>query len=98
MTTARAVSSVMPSVALAPRRAAVPQRVAHQEVEAQEAVLHEAAARVAGAILRGNRTVVAVAPAVTTMEITIHHVAVAEAEGDNVLWDTLRVEIYQKSK
>jgi hypothetical protein len=42
--------------------------------------------------------VVAVAEAVMTMEITIHHVAVAEAEGDNVLWDTLRVEIYQKSQ
>jgi len=76
----------MPSVALVPRRAAVPQRVAHREVEAREAVLHGAAARVAGAILRENRTVVAVAPAVMTMEITIHHVAVAEAAGDNFLF------------
>jgi hypothetical protein len=76
----------MPSVALVPRRAAVPQRVAHREVEAREAVLHGTAARVAGAILRENRTVVAVAPAVMTMEITIHHVAVAEAVGDNFLF------------
>ena len=86
MTTVRAASSATPSVALVPRRAAVPQRVAHREVEAREAVLHGAAARVAGAILRENRTVVAVAPAVMTMEITIHHVAVAEAEGDNFLF------------
>ena len=86
MTTARAASSAMPSVALVPRRAAVPQRVAHREVKAREAVLHGAAALVAGAILRENRTVVAVAPAVMTMEITIHHVAVAEAAGDNFLF------------
>jgi hypothetical protein len=33
--------------------------------------------------------VVAVAPAITTMEITIHHVAVAEAEGDNGKVDNL---------
>ena len=69
MTTVRAASSATPSVALVPRRAAVPQRVAHREVEAREAVLHGAAARVAGAILRENRTVV----------------AVAEAEGDSFL-------------
>ena len=96
MTTVRAASSATPSVALVPRRAvAVPQRAAHREVAAQEEVVREAVLRVA--VLQGNRTVVAVAPAVMMTTITTHLAAVAEAVGDDVLWDTLRVEIYQKS-
>ena len=95
MTTVRAASSATPSVALVPRRAAVLRRAAHREVAVQEEVLREA---VHQGLHRETQAVVVVAPAVMTMAITIHLAAVvAEAAGDDVLWDTLRVEIYQKS-
>ena len=85
MTTVRAASSATPSVALVPRKVAVvPQRVVHREVAAQEAVPRVAAAHVVEVIPRGNRTVAAVAPAVTKMTIT-HRVAVAEEEGDEIV-------------
>ena len=76
MTTARAASSATPSVASAPRRAAALRGVRLL----REVALQEAAQ---GVRLRGNRTVDAVAPAVTTMAITTHRAAVAEAVGDN---------------
>ena len=82
MTTAQAASSAMLSVALVPRKAVVPQRVAHREVEAQEEVLH-AVAHQEAAILRENRTEAAVAPVVMTIMITTHRAAVVEAVGDN---------------
>ena len=84
MTTARAASSATLSVALVPRRVAVLQRAARREVEAQEVAVREAAPRVA-VLLQGNRTVVAVAPAVMMTTITTRLVAVAEAVGDNFL-------------
>ena len=96
MTTVRAASSVTLSVASVPRRAAVLREAPAQEVEVQEVEVQEAAPR-AAVLPQGNRTVVAVAPAVMTMAITTRLAAVAEAVGDDVLWDTLRVEIYQKS-
>ena len=71
----------MLSVALVPRRAAVLRRAARREVVAQEAALREEAPR-AAVLLQGNRTVVAVAPAVMTMAITTRLAAVAEVEGD----------------
>ena len=83
MTTARAASNAMPSVALAPRRAAVPQRVAHREVEAQEAALRVAAAHVEAVIPQESRTVAVVAPVVMTTTIITHRAAVAEAVGDS---------------
>ena len=84
MTTARAANSATLSVALVPRRAvAVPPRAAHREVAAQEEALRVAAAHVAEAILRENRTVVAVAPAVTKTMIITRRAAVAEGEGDD---------------
>ena len=98
MTTVRAASSAMLSVASVPRRAAVVlQRAAHREVAVQEEVLREAVHQ--EVLHPETQAVVAVAPAAMTMAITIHLAAVvAEAAGDDVLWDTLRVEIYQKSK
>ena len=81
MTTVRAANSVMQSVALVPRRVAEAPRVA----EAQEAVLREAAVHVAEAILRENRTAVAVAPAVMTTMIITHRAAEAEAAEDRFL-------------
>ena len=94
MTTARAASSATLSVASVPRRAVVLRRVVLQEVEVQEEAHREA---VRQGLHRETQAVVAVAPAVMTMAITIRLAAVAEAVGDDVLWDTLRVEIYQKS-
>ena len=83
MTTAQAASSATLSVALVPRKAAeVPQREVHREVAAQEVVLRVAAAHVAVVIPQGNRTVVAVAPAVTRMTIT-HRAVEVEEEGDS---------------
>jgi len=93
-TTVRAASSATPSVASVPRRAVVLRRVVLQEVEVQEEAHREA---VRQGLHRETQAVVAVAPAVMTMAITIHRAAVAEAAEDDVLWDTLRVEIYQKS-
>ena len=93
MTTARAASSATLSVALVPRRAAVLLRVVHREVVAQEEAHREA---VHQDLHREIQAVVAVAPAVMRM-IIIHLAAAVEAAGDDVLWDTLRVEIYQKS-
>ena len=87
MTTVRAASSAMLSVASVPRRAAV-----LREAPAQEVAAREAAPR-AAVLLQGNRTVAAVAPAVMMTTITTHLAAVAEAVGDDVLWDTLRVEM-----
>ena len=84
MTTVRAASSATPSVA---SEAAV---VVRRGVAHRVAVVREAPPR-------ATRAVVAVAPAAMTMVITIHRVAVVEAAEDDVLWDTLRVEIYQKS-
>ena len=82
MTTARAASSAMLSVALVPRKAAeVPPRVVHREVEVREAVLRVAAAHVAEVIPQESRTVAAVAPAAMRMTI-IRRAAVAEEEGD----------------
>ena len=78
MTTVRAASSATLSVALVPRRAAV-----LREAPAQEEVVREAVLRVA--VLQGNRTVVAVAPAVMMTTITTPLAAVAEAVGDNFL-------------
>ena len=75
MTTVRAASSATLSVALVPRRAAVLQRAAHREVEAQEAV-HQG-------LHRETQAVVAVAPAVMTMAITIRLAAVAEVVVDD---------------
>ena len=94
MMTVRAASSAMLSVALVPRRAAVVlQKAAHREVAVQEAVRREA---VHQGLHRETQAVVAVAPAVM-MTITTRLAAAVEAVGDDVLWDTLRVEIYQKS-
>ena len=94
MTTARAASSATLSVASVPRRAAaVLQRAVLQEVEVQEA--HREAVR--QGLHRETQAVVAVVPAVMMTTITIRLAAVVEAVGDDVLWDTLRVEIYQKS-
>ena len=89
MTTARAARSATPSGASVPRRAVV-----HQEAQVQEAALREAVPQEARH--RETRGVVAVAPAGTRMT-TIHRAVVAEAVADSLLWDTLRVEIYQKS-
>ena len=83
MTTVRAASNATQSAVLVPRKAAVRLRVVLQEAEVQEVARREAAARVAEVILRENRTVAAVAPAVMTTTITIHRAAVVEAEGDN---------------
>ena len=94
MTTARAASSATLSVALVPRKAVVLRRAAHQEVEVQEEAHREA---VCQGLHRETQAVVAVAPAVMTMAITIRLAAVVEGVVDDVLWDTLRVEIYQKS-
>ena len=77
MTTVQAANNVMLSVALVPRRAAV-----LREVPVQEVAVLEAAPRVA-ALPQGNRTVVAVEPADMMTMISIHHVAVVEAVGDN---------------
>ena len=84
MTTAQAASSATLSVALVPRKAAeVPQREVHREEAAQEEVLRVAAAHVEVVILRENRTVAAVAPAVTkTMIIIRRAVEVEVAEGN----------------
>ena len=73
----------MLNVALVPRRAAVPLRVALREVEAQEEALREAVHQ--EALRRETLAVVAVAPAVMMTTITIHLAAVAEAEGDSFL-------------
>ena len=98
MTTVRAASNAMPSVASVPRKAV---EVLHreeevQEVAAREAVLQEVLRR--EVLHRETQAVAAVAPAVMTTTIIIHRAAVVEAAVDNVLWDTLRVEIYQKSQ
>ena len=94
MTTARAARSAMLSVALVPRRAAVHRKAVLQEEEVQEVALQEAVPQEARH--RETRGVVAVVPAGTRMT-TIHRAVVAEAVADSLLWDTLRVEIYQKS-
>ena len=93
MTTVRAASSATLSVALVPRRVAVLRRAVHREVEVQEA-LQEV---VRQGLRRETLDVVAVAPAAMMTTITIRLAAVAEGVVDDVLWDTLRVEIYQKS-
>ena len=85
MTTVRAASNAMPSVASVPRKAA---EVLHreeevQEVAAREAVLQEVLHR--EVLHRETQAVAAVAPAVMTTTITIHRAAVAEAEGDSFL-------------
>ena len=94
MTTVRAERSATLSVASAPRRAAVHLKAVLQEEVAQEVALREAVLQEARH--RETRGVVAVAPAATRMT-TIHRAVVAEAVADSLLWDTLRVEIYQKS-
>ena len=94
MTTARAASSATLSVASVPRRAVVLRRVVLREVEVQEEAHREA---VRQGLHRETQAVVAVAPAVMMTTITIRLAAAVEAVGDDVLWDTLRVEIYQKS-
>lgn len=94
MTTARAASSATLSVALVPRRAVVLRRVVLQEVEVQEEAHREA---VHQGLHRETQAVVAVAPAVMMTTITIRLAAMVEGVVDDVLWDTLRVEIYQKS-
>ena len=88
MTTVRAASSVMLSVALVPKRVAVLREAPVQEVAAREVVLR------AAVLPQGNRTVVAVVPAVMTMAITTRLAAVAEVVVDDFLWDTLRVEMH----
>ena len=93
MTTARAASSATLSVASVPRRAVVLRRVVLQEVEVQEA--HREAVR--QGLHRETQAVVAVAPAAMMTTSTIRLAAAVEVVGDDVLWDTLRVEIYQKS-
>ncbi len=90
MMTARAASSATLSVASVPRRAAA----VLQEVEVQEEAHREA---VHQGLRQETLAVVAVVPAVMMTMITIHLAAVVEGVGDDVLWDTLRVEIYQKS-
>ena len=80
MTTVRAASSATPSVASAPRRAAVLREVVHQEVVHQEVDLREAVLQEAR--LRETLAVVAVAPPAMKMTIT-HRAVVAEAVGDN---------------
>ena len=86
MTTARAASSVTLSVALVPRRVVVaPQRAAHLEVAAREAVLRVAAAHVEAVIPQESRTVAAVAPAVMMTTIITHRAAVAEVVGDSFM-------------
>ncbi len=94
MTTARAASSATLSVASVPRRAVVLRRVVLQEVEVQEEAHREA---VRQGLHRETQAVVAVAPAVMMTTIITHLAVVAEGVVDDVLWDTLRVEIYQKS-
>ena len=94
MTTARAASSATLSVASVPRRAVVLRRVVLQEVEVQEEAHREA---VRQGLHRETQAVVAVVPAVMMTTIITHLAAAVEAVGDDVLWDTLRVEIYQKS-
>ena len=79
MTTVRAASNATLSGASVPRRAAVaPQEVVHREVLPQGEVLQEVR-------LRETLAVVAVVPAVMMMAITIHHAAVVEGEGGNLL-------------
>ena len=94
MTTVRAASSATLSVALVPRRAAVLRRAVHREVEAQEEAHRE---EVRQGLRRETLAVVAVAPVAMTTTIITHLAAAVEAVGDDVIWDTLRVEIYQKS-
>ena len=81
MTTVRAASNVMLSVASVPRRAAVLRRAAHREVEAQEAALREAAHQ--EALRRESLAVVAVAPAAMMTTITTRLAAVAEVVVDD---------------
>ena len=77
MTTARAARNAMPSVALVPRRAAVPLKAVLQEEEAQEVALREAVPQEVRH--RETQVVVAVAPAATRMT-TIHRAVVAEED------------------
>ena len=95
MTTARAASSAMPSVASVPRKAA---EARHREAVAQEVARREVVVleAVQEALHRESRGVAAVVPA-AMRTTSMHRAAVVEAVGDDVLWDTLRVEIYQKS-
>ena len=74
--------------------AAVLRRAVLQEVEVQEEAHRE---EVRQGLRQETRAVVAVAPAAMMTTITIRLAAVAEGVVDDVLWDTLRVEIYQKS-
>ena len=99
MTTARAASSATLSVASVPRRAVVLRRVVLRRVVLQEVEVQEEAHREAfrQGLHRESQAVVAVAPAAMMTTITIRLAAVVEGVGDDVLWDTLRVEIYQKS-
>ena len=95
MTTVRAASSVTPNAASVPRRAAEARHreAAAQEVARREVVVLEA---VQEALLRESRGVAAVVPA-AMRTTSMHRAAVVEGVVDDVLWDTLRVEIYQKS-
>ena len=81
MTTARAASSAMLSVASVPRRAAALRELVHREVAALEVALREAVLQEAR--LRETLGVVAVAPAAMTTTITTHRAVVAEAVGDS---------------
>lgn len=81
MTTVRAASSAMPSVASVPRKAAGArhQEAAAQEVARREVVVLEA---VQEALLRESQGVAAVAPA-AMRTTSMHRAAVVEVEGDD---------------
>ena len=83
MTTVRAASSAMPSVASVPRKAA---EARHREAAAQEEARREVVAQeaVQEALLRERRGVAAVAPA-AMRTTSMHRAAVAEVEGDDFL-------------
>ena len=86
VTTVRAASSAMLSVALAPRKAAeAPPKAVRREVAVQEAALRVAAAHVEVVIPQESRIVVVVAPAAMTTTTITHRVAVAEGEGDSIV-------------
>lgn len=75
MTSVQAAKSAMPKEVLAPRKTV--QKAQHQVLQGRRSLHREA--------LRKNRAEAAVAQPETTMMISTHHVAVAEAEGDK-LW------------
>ena len=91
-TTVRAASSATPSVASAAAVVARREVALHHRVAAaQEVVRREAPPRV-------TQAVVAVAPAVMTMAITIHRAVVAEAAEDDLFWIAFGKKSFKNQK